>query len=290
MDLGLLGAFAGGVLTLLSPCSAMLLPAFFSYAFTGPTEIVARTGVFYLGLSATLVPLGILAGTLASFVNQHRFALVTAISFAVIVLGLVIAAGVRLPALPRAQSVDGTTTAAVFALGTVYGLTGVCAGPMLGAALTYAALGGNALYGGVTLLTFAAGMTAPMLVLALVWRRLPLARGLARPRELRIGPWRNTWTAVLGGLFTAAVGVLLLVTDGTTAIGGPLGATRQAHLESWTMRATAAVPEVVPLLVAAGLLAVVLWRRSRRSRDDPPPAGPGGAPRGEDEAGSSICQ
>lgn len=36
MVVGLLGALVGGVLTLLSPCSVMLLPAFFSYAFTSP--------------------------------------------------------------------------------------------------------------------------------------------------------------------------------------------------------------------------------------------------------------
>lgn len=57
MDIGLLGAFLGGVLTLLSPCSAMLLPAFFSYAFADPRELLTRTGVFYLGLITSLVPL-----------------------------------------------------------------------------------------------------------------------------------------------------------------------------------------------------------------------------------------
>src|SRR5690625_6928245 len=77
MEIGLLGAFLGGILTLLSPCSAMLLPAFFSYAFTGPKELVARTGVFYLGLVTTLAPLGVLAGTLGAFVNEHRFTFVT---------------------------------------------------------------------------------------------------------------------------------------------------------------------------------------------------------------------
>lgn len=71
MEIGLLGAFLGGVLTLLSPCSVMLLPAFFSYAFSSPRQLLSRTGIFYLGLITTLVPLGVLAGTLGSYVNQH---------------------------------------------------------------------------------------------------------------------------------------------------------------------------------------------------------------------------
>lgn len=33
-DIGLLGALAAGVLALLSPCSALLLPSFFADAFT----------------------------------------------------------------------------------------------------------------------------------------------------------------------------------------------------------------------------------------------------------------
>ena len=55
-DVGYLAAFLGGLLALLSPCSALLLPSFFAYAFTGRGRLLAHTGVFYLGLAATLVP------------------------------------------------------------------------------------------------------------------------------------------------------------------------------------------------------------------------------------------
>ena len=53
-----LTAFFGGVLSLLSPCSALLLPAFFAYAFQSRRKLLAKTAIFYLGLAATLVPLG----------------------------------------------------------------------------------------------------------------------------------------------------------------------------------------------------------------------------------------
>ncbi|BAS07616.1 biogenesis protein [Arthrobacter sp. Hiyo4] len=62
MVIGYAGAFLGGILTLLSPCSALLLPAFFAYAFSTKTRLVARTALFYLGLLSTLVPLGCLPG------------------------------------------------------------------------------------------------------------------------------------------------------------------------------------------------------------------------------------
>ena len=81
IDLGLAGALVGGILTLLSPCSVMLLPAFFAYAFTSPSRLIARTGVFYLGLITTLVPIGVLAGTVGAFVSTNRTMLVTVALF-----------------------------------------------------------------------------------------------------------------------------------------------------------------------------------------------------------------
>ncbi|MEU5950396.1 cytochrome c biogenesis CcdA family protein [Micromonospora sp. NPDC047465] len=257
MELGLLGAFLGGVLTLLSPCSAMLLPAFFSYAFSSPAALVARTGVFYLGLITTLVPLGVLAGTLGAFVSQHRFVLVTVAAIVVIILGVIMLMNIPMPFLSGPKAAEGTSVAAVYALGTVYGLAGVCAGPLLGAVLTFAAVAGNALSGGIVLLIFAAGMALPLLVLALLWGRLPFVKRLVRPRAVTIGRWWNTWTGIIGGALTVAVGILLLATGGTTFLGGILGASDQARLEGAVLQSANRVPDllVVAIAIAAALAA-----------------------------------
>ena len=269
MNLSLLGAFLGGVLTLLSPCSVMVLPAFFAYAFTSPRALFARTGVFFLGLVAALVPLGLLAGSLGAWVNRFRFEIVTVAAVIVIVFGVAIAVGVRFPALMRQRGAVSASNASVFALGAVYGLSGVCAGPMLGAALTFAAFGGDPLLGGLVLLVFAVGMTIPLLLLALVWNKIPVVQKLVRPRELIIGRWRNAWTNIVGGVLMIAIGVLLLVTDGTSSLGGVLGATQQARLEGSVMRASADVPNWV-VLAGLGLIAAVwlyaLLRRGRAGR------------------------
>lgn len=87
-DVGLAMAFLGGLLALLSPCSALLLPAFFAYSFTSRTRLVARTGVFYAGLCTTLVPLGV-AGSFASrLFYGHRDMLVAVGGWTLIVLGV----------------------------------------------------------------------------------------------------------------------------------------------------------------------------------------------------------
>lgn len=59
----------------------------------------------------------------------------------------------------------------------------MCAGPLLGAVLNLAALGGNALHGGIVLLVLAAGMALPLFPLAFLWAHLPVVR---RPEQLSI--------------------------------------------------------------------------------------------------------
>lgn len=263
MDIGLFGALVGGVLTLLSPCSVMLLPAFFSYAFTSPTQLLSRVGIFYLGLITTLVPMGILAGTFGAFVNEHRFALVAVASWLVIGLGALMLLGVSIPAFSSGAGNETTSVASVWALGTVYGLAGVCAGPLLGAVLTLAALGGSAAYGGVVLLVFAAGMIVPLLVLAVVWGRMPFVRRLVRPRVVRIGRWNNSWTNIVSGGLTIAIGILLVRTDGTASLGGFLDTEQQFRVENWALRSTRDVPDLVVAAVALAVL-LIAWQLRRR--------------------------
>src|SRR5690625_221886 len=170
MDIGYTGALLGGVLTLLSPCSVMLLPAFFAYAFTSPTALVGRTAIFYSGLASTLVPLGVFSGSLGSLITDQHSSLILVASVLVIVLGLWQLSGLPIPGLSRAQQGDSTSIASVFALGAVYAVAGVCAGPILGSVLMVAAVGGDAIYGGLLLALFALGMTLPLVVLAALWK------------------------------------------------------------------------------------------------------------------------
>ncbi len=69
-QIGLIGGFLGGVLSILSPCSALLLPAFFAYAFGTRRVLLARTGLFLLGLAIVLVPLGAGVGAIGSLFTK----------------------------------------------------------------------------------------------------------------------------------------------------------------------------------------------------------------------------
>ncbi|WP_331481770.1 cytochrome c biogenesis CcdA family protein [Streptomyces rubrogriseus] len=273
-DASLLAAFLGGLLALLSPCSALLLPAFFAYSFTSPAKLLLRTGLFYLGLCTTLVPLGV-AGSFASrLFYGHRDLLVTIGGWTVIALGaaqiLGIGFGVR-----RLQEAAGArrsgSAVSVFALGTVYGLAGFCAGPILGSILTLAALGGRPAHGGLLLAVYALGMAVPLFALALLWDRFDLGhKRWLRGRTVRLGRFSWHTTSLAGGILFILLGAIFLLFDGTAALPSLISVETEAGLEEHLARLGSAVPDRVLLLVlaaAAALTAVVLLAR----RDGPRP-------------------
>lgn len=271
MDIGFTGALLGGVISLLSPCSVMLLPAFFAYAFAAPTKLMARTGLFYLGLVVTLVPLGVFSSALGSLAGDDRYILVRIVAIVVIVAGLLQLSGLPIPGVRRTEGAgDGTSAVSVFFLGAVYAVAGVCAGPILGSVLMVAAIGGNAIYGGVMLAIYAFGMTVPLFVLALIWNTMGVrGKALIRPKSVHIGRWRNTWLMVVSGLLSIGVGVLLLVTNGTADFGGFFSIGTQYRTESWVSEFGSGVSNLWFIGGAAAVLAAVivtvrLRNRSRR--------------------------
>ncbi|MEH6379599.1 cytochrome c biogenesis CcdA family protein [Streptomyces sp. KLMMK] len=267
-DIGYLAAFLGGALALVSPCSALLLPAFFAYSLASPGRLLARTGVFYVGLATTLVPLGVASTAASRLFNGHREVLVTAGGWIVIALGVAQILGLGF-ASKKAQAAAGRITprsaASTFLLGCVYGLAGFCAGPILGAVLTVTAVNGNPVYGGSMLAVYALGMALPLFVLALFWDRFRLGgRRWLRGRELRLGPLRLHTTSLVSGLFFIGIGVLFLAYDGTTGLPGLLDADQEYRLEELASRVGGAVPDYALLaavaLVVAGVLARIALR------------------------------
>ena len=317
-----LASLFGGVLSLLSPCSALLLPAFFAYAFGGGGELIKKTGVFYLGLCATLVPLGMGISAVSALFYGERQLLITLsgailISFGILQLlggGFTIGPLQRLvgrvrwgrgaPSHGGEMAPDGAGVAptggdvastggdvastggdvacnvspgpvrgpAVFALGAVYGFAGFCSGPILGAVLTVAAVSGTASRGATLLAVYAAGMAAPLFLMALLWDRLDLGRRRwLRGREVAVGPLRVHSTTLFSGLMFVLLGVLFIVYEGTSALAGLYESSGAADLAFAAERrvselggsATATVLIGVAVLIIAAL---VLRRFSRTAK------------------------
>ncbi|GAA3010633.1 cytochrome c biogenesis CcdA family protein [Streptomyces fulvorobeus] len=272
--IGYFAAFLGGLLALVSPCSALLLPAFFAYSVDSASRLLARTGIFYAGLATTLVPLGAAGSYAGRLFHGHRDALVLGAGWLIIALGAAQIMGLGF-ASRRLAAIGGrirpTTAFPVYALGAVYGLAGFCAGPVLGSVLTVAAVSGSPVYGGLLLAVYALGMAVPLFVLALLWERYELGRrAWLRGRPLRVGRFEVHSTTALSGLFFIGLGTVFLAYDGTTALPGLLDVDDSFAVERWAQRIGAHVPDAVLLgtvvAAVATAFAVRAWRRAGRQR------------------------
>lgn len=269
-DVGYFAAFLGGLLALLSPCSALLLPAFFAYSIDSASRLLARTGIFYAGLATTLVPLGAAGSYTGRLFYRHRDALVLGAGWLIIALGVAQIIGLGF-ASRRIAALSGrirpTTALSVYALGAVYGLAGFCAGPILGSVLTVAAVSGSPAYGGLLLAVYALGMAVPLFVLALLWERFELGRrAWLRGRVLRLGRFELHTTTLLSGLFFVALGALFLAYDGTTALPGLLDVDQSFAVEQWAQGIGRHVPDAVLLVAVAAVVLLVLAVRAVRRR------------------------
>ncbi len=277
-EIGALTALAAGVLALLSPCSALLLPSFFAYAFGSRTALVARTAVFTLGLMLTLVPLGAGAQLTSRLFYGHRELLVAVAGWFIIALGVlqILGGSFGMPFAGRLQGwasrrhVAGPgrgvgSWLATLALGATYGLAGFCSGPALGAILTVAATSATPWSGAFLLALYALGMTVPLFVLAALWDRYDLGRrSWLRGRQWRLGPLRVHSTPLIAGALFILIGVLFLRYDGTAGIAAATGIDTtdlQFGAQEAVTRWFAGVPAWVLPLAVAVVAALIAWRR-----------------------------
>ncbi|BBX19918.1 cytochrome C biogenesis protein CcdA [Mycolicibacterium duvalii] len=276
--IGLAGAFLGGLASLLSPCSALLLPSFFAYAFDHVSLLVRRTLAFWAGLCLVLVPLGAGVGAVGAAVTRYRGEITVIGGVVVIGFGVLTLLGKGFGSA-AAQRLTGritiSTTLSVVALGAVYGLAGFCAGPLLGGVLTMSAMGADPGYGGLLMGVYALGMAAPLFVLAVLWERFDVGRkGWLRGRPVRLGRWRTHTTSLWTGAALILIGAVFLVTDGTANLGGVLDVDAQYQLQIWLSRVAAGVTDPGLLLaVVGGLLgwrSTILLRRWARRRPPEP--------------------
>ena len=288
MTIGIIAAFLGGVLALLSPCGALLVPAFFAFTTAGAGRLLLRTGIFLLGLLTILLPMGAGAGLIGSLLTEHRSTLILVSGAVLVVLGILQILGIgfdlgaRLPGGARAATASagprgarrdtglsgtagGTGSAdraggvpgllSSYVLGIVSGVAGFCTGPILGAVLTMAASAGTAASGLLLLFVYALGIAAPMLVIATVWQRLGASRlRWLRGRRITVGGREFHSTQVIGGLVFIAVGLVFMLTNGLIGVPEVLSMT----VASWLQSTVLGLPAWANVLIGAALL-VILW-------------------------------
>ena len=262
-------AFLGGVLTLLAPCSVMLLPAFFSYAFQSPQKLIARCGIFWLGLLTPLIPLGAALSSVVALIKEHSAFITHIIALLVIIAGLITLFSLDVPVF-RVRSLETAsqsrdTAWAVYLLGITYGIAGVgCAGPILGAVLATSSLGGSVVEGIIAVIFYSAGMAFPLLALALLWQHSAgRIQAIVRPKPVTLLKRQTTWTNVVSGLVLIILGFTIFKIDLSNPLGGIVSIDTLASWEESIMGLFGTLPAWVITLAGAliiGAIVALLWK------------------------------
>jgi cytochrome c biogenesis protein CcdA len=268
LEASFLVAFAGGVLSLLAPCSALLLPAFFAYAFTSRTELLGRTLLFLAGLCTVFIPLGLGASLVAALLLDYRETTIVIAGCLLIAFGVVEILGGGFSIAPQGLANKfqaGRSATAAYATGLVYGISGFCAGPLLGAVLTVAATSPSPLIGALLLFTYSLGTALPLFLIAWLWDRYQLgSRAWLRGRVIRVGPVQTHTTSLIAGLIFIAFGISFIAFQGASVLSGTyaslgleeLGFRLQTQLQvalarspGWGLIATAVILALLGLAV-----------------------------------------
>lgn len=272
MEIGFLTAFLGGVLALLSPCGALLLPAFFASSLGTKVQLLIHGGVFYLGLAVTLVPFGLGLGALGSLFLEQRALVIAITSVVLVLLGLAQALGLGfdlsriVPGARAVQQRAGSRTGLLrtFLLGTVSGVAGFCAGPILGAVLTVAMGQGSTWTAGALLAVYGAGMVVPLMLIAGAWGKLGAGgrRLLAGRRFTFLGREFHS-TSLITGILIVIVGLLFWFTNGFLDAPSLVSTDVQVWAQSRGAVLSRPIYDVIAVIVLAGL-ALAAWMFARR--------------------------
>lgn len=220
-DVGYIAAFAGGLVSFLSPCVLPIVPAYIAI-ITGldaeqlrdqnrPLARIARdTGLFIAGFSAVFIALGLSATTIGQTLFRNQ-SLLTRVSGGVVLLMALFMLGslfLNAPWLYQERRFQpdlsrfGLFAAPVAGVAFGFGWT-PCIGPVLTSILAVAAGSGSPGEGATLLAIYSVGLGVPFMITGLAFGRLAGALGWVKThvREL---------TAV-SSFALAAFGVLLVM-------------------------------------------------------------------------------
>lgn len=164
----LVTAFIAGIAALFAPCCiTVLLPAYFGSIFRQKRTVMLMTFVFFIGLLAVFLPLGLGLASLGALFSKYHNLLFALGGIFLLLLGTSILLGMHfsLPfsAHPK-MKVQGAGS--VFVLGIFSAFATLCCAPVLAGVLALSILPGSIFWGGMYALVYVLGMVFPLFILA----------------------------------------------------------------------------------------------------------------------------
>ena len=215
-NVGLLIAFAAGLLSFLSPCVLPLVPVYIGHMVavgTDAPESGRRTAsfvhalIFVAGFSAVFVGFWSLVGVLGFvFLDNARY-IREAAGALLIFMGLHLLGVLTIPFLDRQYTSTAEPAKPGYPRSLLMGVTFAagwtpCIGPVLGSIIGIAVVGGSVAHGALLLAAYSAGMGVPFVVVAVAAENA--SSWLKRRRRVR------AMVPIVSGALVVGVGFLML--------------------------------------------------------------------------------
>ena len=165
-----IASFFAGVAALFAPCCVtVLLPTYFASIFKQRSTIFLMTFIYFLGLLAVFMPIGLGASAITQLFSAYHSIIFALGSAFLIFLGLTLLLGFQFsfPALVHPQ-LKNSGFISVFILGVFSGIATTCCAPVLAGVLALAALPASFLLGGAYTLAYVLGMVIPLFIISMV--------------------------------------------------------------------------------------------------------------------------
>lgn len=238
---GLLAAFAAGVVSFLSPCVAPLVPGYLTL-ITGSAgaehDPAARRWrflwpsiVFVLGFTLVFVTLGASASVFGTFLDDYRRELIQVSGVIMLLMGLIVLWGFRVPLLMRERKIHLTprtfTSSETLLMGMVFGLGWTpCFGPILASILVFTSTVEGVQQGTLLLLAYSLGLGLPFILAGLGLSQFQQVVRFFTRRAQLVGSVSGVTLIALGLLFMSgqvfriAIVSQRLLSEFSVSIGG----------------------------------------------------------------------
>lgn len=202
-------SFLEGIVTFISPCILPMLPIYVSYFAGGGTretrKTLANAAGFVLGFTVVFVLLGMLAGTVGSFLVRYQTAVNIVSGAVVIVFGLNYLGVLKLNLFRGINKKVDTSDLGFFSsliFGIIFSVGWTpCVGAFLGSALMLASQQGHVLQGMMMLLAYSAGLGVPFMISAVLIDQMKTAFDWIKKHYSVIN--------IICGIFLIAIGCLM---------------------------------------------------------------------------------
>lgn len=270
----LVAAFIAGIAALFAPCCiTVLLPAYLGSIFRQRRTVFLMTFIFFLGLLAVFLPLGLGFAGLGQLFSEYHNIIFSFGGIFLLLLGASILLGIHfsLPFSIKPSSTKVIGVGSVFVLGVFSGFATLCCAPVLAGVLALSILPGSIFWGGVYALVYVLGMVIPLFIIAFFVDKTNITEklGIFKKRisySLARKKITITIADVISGVTFLLMGVLILYLAKTNKLamgGGEFQTTINIYLANVTNfvnQYLGQIPAIVWIVAVVAVLALIIWR------------------------------